>query len=158
MKIVFSTSRNPNFFSRAIKWYTKSKWSHVFLKLDDKIQKDGLIIESAGHGGVHIDVFSKHKDKILEVYQLKNDYNDIRCLYPYIGDNYGYLQIIGYPIAKLLNLKKNPFGGGYVCSELVLRWLSKSPLSKEFEHLTYNETTPQDLYEIISKSDSFIKL
>lgn len=157
MRIVFSASRNPNIFSKAIQWYTKSKWSHVFLQLEDKIQNDGLTIESATHGGVHIDVFSKYSHKITEVYELKEKYNDISCLYPYIGDNYGFLQIIGYPIAKLLRLKRNPFGGGYVCSELVLRWLSKSPLSKEFEHLGYNEATPEDLYKIISKSSNFIK-
>ena len=152
MKIAFTTSNN--WFSRLIRWFTKSQWSHCLLILDDMLWNDALIFEASAWG-VRISLWSKYRDQPHETYSINKPCSS-KCLYKFLGKRYGYLQILGDAAAKIFRLKYNPFTNDYVCSEIVLRCLKDNHF-KEFEHLDPNLVTPEDLYRIISRSWTFRK-
>lgn len=154
MKIGFSQSNNWG--SKLVRWFTNSQWSHCFIILDDDLEGDALVFESSPSGGVKLNLWSKYKDQICEVYNI-NVNCSIKPLYNYLGDNYGYLQITGFIIAKIFSLKHNPIKKDYVCSELALRFLIENNI-EGFESLDPNSTSPEDLYESIKQHVSFIKI
>lgn len=149
MYIGFSTNK-LNFFSKAIQWWTKSRWSHTFLVLQP-IGDDFLIAEAAFHGGVKFNLLSRYKASHYDVELLAVPSYPIDCLLPYIGTNYGVKQIIGFLISDTLKLHQNVFTDDLVCSEFVYLWLINSPLNSNFEQFDQNRVTPQNLYEILSK-------
>jgi len=152
MKIAFTASNKWG--ARLIRWFTKSQWSHVLIITDDDLEGEALVFESALHGGVKLNFWSNHAKEKHQVFDI-NITVSIKPMYKYLGKNYGYLQILGFAIAKLLRLKKNPIGQNYVCSEVVLLLLAKSSLAKEFENLKFNNTTPENLYKVIKDSANF---
>lgn len=156
MKIAFTSSNS--IVAKAIKWFTNSKWSHAMLILDDTIDGDSIVVEASPKHGIQLSLLSKSSNHPIEVFQDVQDIWDINPIKASIGHNYGYLQILGFVLARAFSLKHNPFGKNEVCSELVLEWLLHTPYINEFKHLDPNLVSPQDLYEIISKSDSFKRL
>jgi hypothetical protein len=154
MKIVFTQS--DRWGAKLIRWFTKSEWSHCLIALDDDLEGENLVFESTLSGGVKLSLWSRRNDKKRAIYNIKGQ-PSIKPLYPYLGKNYGYLQILGYPIAKLFKLKYNPFKKDYVCSEIVLRFLLENNY-KEFNCLDLNTATPEDIYKILSKSPNFTLL
>lgn len=151
MKIAFTRSNGLG--AKLIRWFTKSEWSHCLIVLDDDVEGESLCLESSLSGGVKLSLWSKHKQYTKKVYTIKKR-TSIKPLYPYIGRNYGYLQILGYPIAKLFKLKENPFKKDFVCSEIVLRFLLKNKF-QEFAVLNPDIATPEDIHKLISKSSNF---
>lgn len=158
MKIAFTYPKKPTLFSKLIVWFTKSNWSHCLLIPEEEFGDDPIIIESNAYGGVRIDLLSKYDDKYnIEIYEeLKSD-NNLNPLKPYIGNKYGYFQIVGFVVSKIFKLKNNIFGSGEICSELVLLYLLGSRSKKLFQNLQKNATSPEDLYRIISKKPSYFK-
>lgn len=153
MKICFVKS--GGFVSTFIQWFTKSNWSHCLIILDDDLEGENLVFESSSSGGVKLSLYSKYQNKNKEVYSINRPCS-IKPIYQYLGSNYGYLQILGYPVAKILGLKINPFKKDYVCSEIVLRFLIENGFA-EFFHLDFNTASPEDIYCILSKSKNFHK-
>jgi hypothetical protein len=154
MKIAFTQSNQWG--ARLIRWFTKSEWSHCFIVLDDDLEGEALCFESSMTGGVKLSLWSRYATTKKSVFDIEG-ITSIKPLYQYLGKNYGYLQILGYPIAKLFGLKHNPIKKDYVCSEIVLRFLLSNGY-KEFECLDPNSATPQDVYDILCKSSNFISL
>jgi len=149
MYIGFSYKKN-NLFSSIIAKTTKSNYSHCFIILKP-IGTDYLIIESSFVGGVKFNLLSSYKDTNkydLAIYRLPIEDDNVDILLPYIGKNYGYTQILGFLLAKLLKLKENPFTKNIICSEIVLLALLNSNLSVLFEQLDLNYTSPQDIFVI----------
>lgn len=155
MKIAFVGTNSDSFFSKAIKWFTKSKWTHAMLVLDDTLDGDAIIVEASGRHGVILNLMSKFQHRPMEIFKDKQDIWDINSIKPYLGDSYGYLQIFGIALVKIFKLKKNPFDSGEVCSELVLNWLLASPYKSQFSGLNKNLASPEDLYQIIKQSADF---
>ena len=155
MQIAFVGTNSKDIFSRLIKWFTKSMWTHCMLVLDDTIDGDKIVIEASAKRGIQMTLLSKFSGRPIEIYQDSLDLWHINSIKPYIGNNYGYLQLIGIALVKIFKLKKNPFSKDQVCSELVLQWLLHSPYSSKFKHLDLNLTSPEDLYKIISKDSDF---
>lgn len=150
MKIAFTTS--PNWFSRAIRWFTKSQWSHCLLILDDSLWEDALIFEASAWG-VRISLWSKYESHAHEVYSINRPCTS-KVLYKFLGAKYGYLQIFGDALAKTFKLKHNPFTKDYVCSEIVLRFLKENGFN-EFDVLDPNLASPEDLRKILLYSNNF---
>lgn len=148
MYIGFSTNK-LNFFSKAIQWWTKSRWSHCFLVLQPIGDNDYLIAEAAFHGGVKFNLLSRYKTSHHDVELLPVPQHCIECLLPYIGSNYGTKQILGFVISDLFKLKRNVFTDDLVCSEFVYLWLINSQLANYFTGLDQNRITPQDIYQIL---------
>ena len=159
--------------ARAIRFFTKSKWSHTFqLTLEDESQ--GLFVTEAGDYGVAIHSFEKYNKPGVYKYEVWRVMAPEEALESGItrvvsldGKAYGYTQLIGFIlvwIVKKLTGKKvnNPIGGGRVCSELVLAgmqstfdwWSQKStePAVKEvrdkFMKMDKDTTSPEDIYEV----------
>lgn len=152
MKIAFITS--DKLLSRLIRWFTNSKWSHCLLILDDTLWQDAIIFE-ASLFGVRINFWSTYKDYKSEIYTIRRPASP-KCLYKFIGKNYGYLQLVGDALVKIFRLKSNPFTADYVCSEIVLRFLKENDF-KEFANLDANLASPEDLYKIIQNNENFRK-
>lgn len=155
MKIAFVTSAD-NLLSKLIKWFTKSQWTHVMLILDDTVDGDSIIIEASALHGICLNLLSKYANRKLEIYKDIQDIWDINAIKSYIGQNYGYLQLLGIGLVKIFKLKHNPFGKSEVCSELVLHWLLTTPYSSEFKDLDPNIVSPEDIYRILCKSSNFV--
>ena len=154
MKIAFVASTD-NLLSKLIKWFTKSQWTHVMLILDDTVDGDSVIVEASALHGLALNLLSKYARRKLEIFQDKQDIWDINSIKVYIGNNYGYLQLLGIGLAKIFKLNKNPFSSNKICSELVLEWLLQTNYVNEFQYLDPNLVSPEDLYNIISKSSNF---
>lgn len=155
MKVAFIGTNSNSFWSKVIKYFTKSQWTHCLLILDDDVEGEALVFESASSGGVKLNFWSRFAHRPYEIYEIKNDTPSLKPMYPYLGSNYGYLQFIGYGIAKIFGLKRNPFGKGLICSEVVLLLLKNTKYAKEFKHLDLNNTAPEDVYKVIAKSKNF---
>lgn len=154
--------RHSSLFSKLIRFFSKSGWSHVFFVLDTKFDKDYLTAEACFHGGVKFDLFSKYtKDSNVEceVYELLNvKPEDIKAaLKPFIGVHYGIGQIVGFLIAKLFRLKRNPITKGVVCSEFVLIGLREA-FYNDFKHLDADTVKPEDIYLLVKNSTNFNKI
>jgi hypothetical protein len=161
------------FISKAIRYFTKSKWSHVFqISLKDEAQ--GLFVTEATEYGVGIHTFDKYKTPgkyKYEIWRVMASEDAIESGITRVvsldGKSYGYLQLIGFIcvwlVRKLTGKKvNNPIGGGRVCSELVLAgmqsvfdwWCQKStdPIVKEvrdkFMAMDRDTTSPEDIYEV----------
>lgn len=149
MYIGFSYNKK-NSISKLVAWITKSQWSHCFIVVGPVGLWDYLIAESSMTGGIKFNLLSKYdNDKYnLDLIDLgeKCDQSDLEAVLPLIGHMYGYIQAFGYMIAKLFNLKTNPFQDQVVCSELVYLFLKNSKLSDLVKDLDPNKVTPQDLY------------
>lgn len=149
------TYNQKNPISKLIAWITKSKWSHCFVVVGPIGNTDYLIAESSMTGGIKFNLLSKY-DKLkynLELIDLgdKCHQSDLEAILPLIGHMYGYIQAIGYLVAKILNLKTNPFHDDVVCSELVYQFLLHTSLKPLIENLDPNSVTPEQLYERLKK-------
>jgi len=161
------------FIAKAIRYFTRSKWSHTFqITLEDDTQ--GLFVTEAAEYGVGIHSFAnyevpgKYKYEIWRVMAPIDALNSgITRVLSLDGKSYGYTQLIGFMfvwlVRKLTGRKvNNPIGGGRVCSELVLagmqstfEWwskLSSDPAVEEvrnkFKAMDRDTTSPEDIYEV----------
>ncbi len=137
--IGFSTSSKKNsIISAIIRLVERTPYSHVYVKFYSPTL-DRWLVYHASHTNVHfnnIETFAK-ENIILEEYALatseckKNE--ALRMCVDRVGRPYGYLQIFGMGIVRLIkawfNVRlKNPFADGertQVCSELVGHVISK---------------------------------
>jgi len=155
------------FYSRAVRFFTKSKWSHCFIVIDN-IYGTPAVLEA----DLKVQVVDFHQeyiekqDDVYEIYRpIKAKQEDIAkateyCYRNYAGKIYGFLQIPWFAIRSILGffgikgLGKNWFPSGIICSELVADYLYF--IDPVFHELTSNETSPEDLYLIVkSRPDLF---
>ena len=148
-----------NIISRLMRWFTKSKYSHVVMYIGD-----GHIIESSA-GGVQRDLLSKYnkskKIVIRPIYQGEESTFILWVLEGMIGHRYDYGFIFGYPIALLADKLgihiKNPLGSdySYVCSEMVARALTivspRFDVRKLAIDKDYDLVVPQDFVDALQK-------
>lgn len=143
MRIVFTQSRHPDFLSRMIMAFTGSKWSHCFLMLDDD-----KIIEASSKMGVSFDSFhSRYAHMKWEIYDLYSG-TQIYGAEDFISQPYGFLEVLGTPIAWITGT--NPFSDGWRCSELCLWIINQSDVRHYFEFLNPQNVSPLDLWKVVS--------
>jgi len=164
--IGFSSSKS--FISKAIKWFTKSKWSHCFIiwRITGPDDEDILLVE-AGEFTVQIVPFSKYikGDYEFEIYDVsplidssKKKEAD-KKLISKIETYYGWLQLIGFGIVILLRKwfgwksKKNIWGKGKICSEIVAEYLIDCGIDKHSlcSDKDINLISPEDIYQFLIK-------
>lgn len=161
----FETERR-SFISRAIRWFTRSRWSHVFLVLpEDPVTREREIVE-ASFRGVYKDSIAKYRKRGIQtrIFLVDADMEDridaLADRLTNVGARYGFLQVLGF--ALILPLRwigvrvRNPLTGGYVCSEFVLGYLRELELNpRAFDDLDKDSTTPADLFTIIEEHPMF---
>jgi len=148
--------------SRLIRMFTAGEWSHVFVVMDRAPLTGDYYIIEAGEFGVRINLLSEY------TYEPKVEFALYR---PKVGDEaiedgfkevlklngkaYGYLQFIGFVLVWPYYMitgrrRKNPFGGGVICSELGLLYLRATKVRPDvFDKMDKNLTSPEDLNDEI---------
>lgn len=157
-------SKKGNFISKAIRWFTQSKWSHTFIMY--QVEPEALVVE-AGTFEVLIDLPKKYDTHhYVTAYfepvgfsgeEIEKGISKIRQK---IEVHYGWLQLVGFipvVIFKRLFGKKisNPAKGGIICSELVLLYLRALEPGAKWDHMDKNTTSPEDLFVEISGHPKF---
>jgi len=153
--------------SNAIRWFTEGKFSHTFIVVEHSVF--GVLIMEANGKEVIITRLSKYFEKgyEFELWKCNVEPSRINRSLDYISKNflekcYGWLQCIGFIFVwfgKKVLLKKmnNPFGSGIICSELVLKYMQSLGVDEALG-LDRNNTTPEDIYELVTASDKFTKV
>ncbi len=158
--IAFSYPKKLGFYSRAVRWFTNSKWSHCFY-VAPPYMGELMVIET----DLKIQVVPFHKEYVVknadafEVYtpsMASMDDRYLACSKAFketAGQTYGFLSILWFALKMLFRAgwKDNFFTDGVICSELLLIYLKNlgGPYADAFSHLTVNETSPQDIYEVV---------
>lgn len=117
--------RGTDMVNRLIQFFSHSPYSHAALYLG-KLYGEPLLAE-AEIRGVWINTLRAKQSEIerIDVYRVKapEDYRHKTPLavFPYISDNYGFAEILGFLVAYATGLRVNPFKNAeqFVCSELV---------------------------------------
>jgi hypothetical protein len=171
--IGFSLYKKKGFFgllARAIRYFTHGKWSHTFVCfIDDEVTGNWVV--EAGELGVAVNNFDKYIDASIydfAVYAPKTTPDVVAKALQRVarlnGKSYGYGQLIGFVLVWLvrkITLKKvsNPFGGGWICSELTLDYCLDLGLETDrFRMCNRDTTSPEELRRIIESSPSFEKV
>lgn len=152
MLIGFSTSNA--WYSRAIRFFTKSRCSHTFLVVS--ILGTWVVLEEGffGYMARTLDDLRKH-DTIVALYRPRHSIRaGVKASLTDLGQPYDYLGLIGMAFVMLgrrLGKKwSNPLASTHamICSERVTRVLQGSnyPFTERYEPAS---TTPEDLLEFL---------
>lgn len=160
-------SSGKGFFSNAIRFFSKSHWSHSFLithpenTIPSVLEASQLVqkVPYSRYGGVDHEIYEIDSPNIS---------NTLDYIYvTYAGAQYGYLQILWFMWRWLNSLigrkltESNWFPNEIICSELVIDYLNAlgEPYKSLFEELDPNVVSPQDIYEIVKANPQwFTKL
>lgn len=161
LKIGFSKSTKfMPFFSWAVRLWEDTEFSHCYTEFENRRHPELPLIYQASHDMMNFMsrlVFEANNEIVEEfVIEVSDEAYD-NLLYKAIqivGKPYGVKQILGIVLARIFNLKKNPFqtrGDTYICSEwcgIVLKELGyvlpKDP----------NLITPKDVYKVLKWTKS----
>lgn len=150
------------FVSKMIRIFLGTPYSHVYIQIFDRGVP--LIFEASWTGVRYttLERFKKRND-IVDVFFLKSSEQDInsikRTCNAMVGTEYAYLQLLGFPIRRLLrnmfgiSIDNNPVSRGLgrqVCSEtvgLILQhhWKYKFEVSADL-------LTPKDIHKAVMKN------
>jgi hypothetical protein len=172
--IGFSHPKKMGFYSKAVRWFTKSNWSHCFyiapqymgelmvIETDLKVQVVPFIKEYQVKAADNFELYLPFKAEEEEIYNAcKSAFSKTA------GETYGFFSIPWFAVRSILNslfrivLKKNYVSSGVICSELVIIFLKDlgGEYEKAFSTLSVEETSPEDIYKIvISRPDLFVKI
>ena len=156
MIIGFSTTNKA--LSRLIRWFTRSKASHAYLRFT--VAGEELVLHSTRHG-INFDHYSKFKshNKVVKEYRILVDEatetEGLRAALRLIDQPYDFLSIAGFAwvlACRSIGLKvKAPFRNraAYHCSEFGLTILRK--LGLDCPGAKRELTSPEDLMSCLGK-------
>lgn len=157
MILIFTKSKIPNFFSRAIAFFQDSPWTHVCINTEFLLpNKDYLGIQSQWNTGVMLAPLSlMTKGKIIRTYKIGEPLNWARVpveISRFGGaEKYAWAQYLGH-ILRFVKIKEPEWLTKYYrkqtyCSELVLMELQRQSILLELDP---NKTGPGDLERAVS--------
>lgn len=136
-----------------IKKWMGTPYSHVYMKFRSESLDRTLIYEAVGNGVRFMgDKVWQQQAKEVCSFDIQLSEENWKLLLQhcvdFAGTNYAYSQNLGIALAKVINLKTNPFQSGQNCSELV-----SEILKLEGYNILCNTNliTPKDIYDILSK-------
>jgi hypothetical protein len=161
--IAFSHPVKMGFYSKAVRWFTRSRWSHCFFMPHDYLSR---VVVMEADLCVQIVPFKKEyiekENDAYEIYRpiLASKVDIInasmKCLDEDAGQAYGFLEIPWHAFKAILKwfgfkLKNNPTNTGVICNELLYSYIYNlgGEYRKSIEHLISSDTNPQELYEIV---------
>lgn len=152
VRIVFTA--RTNWFSRLVRWFTKSQVSHVFLEYDSSLWGGRWVAEATVGGVRKVPSYKARKNVVFEYRFLGDPRPGCAAIASYFGNKYDYAGIVGFAVFILLwrwlHLKiKRPFthSKAQLCSELVARWVKESGVPVA-AYIDPELTTPQMVYDI----------
>lgn len=124
--------------SRAIRWQTRSAYSHTALELDD-----GSVIEAWTSGVRHTKTpWTDHKKgTVVDFYEIKAEFDSAFAeswLRSQIGKKYDFQGIV-----RFMTRRDHPENDSWFCSELALTALDKAGVS--LLHLPSAHASPRDV-------------
>jgi hypothetical protein len=158
IRIVFTKSND--WVSKAIRFFTRSKTSHVGLWIDDE---QVLSAEADGIKQQSLQDFMKGRE-FVGIFEVKPEYEymfDIEKAKKKIGWRYDFVGLLGFMYVELwerLNRRvRNPLASKNmaICSEFVLA--TASGLVPEFANMSPETTDPGDLFESLEKGGPTFK-
>jgi len=160
--IFFSHPKALGFYSRGVRYFTKSKWSHCFyvgpaymgelmaIETDLKLQVVPFQKEYIEKNQDTFEAFYPTKASATEVLAAsKLAYRETA------GETYGFLSIPWFAfrakLSFLFSFKKNFSSSGAICSELLVKYIRYlgGRYAECVSHLTDDETSPEDLYKVV---------
>lgn len=149
--------------SKIIRFLTNSKVSHSAIGLELDGVKYFLHADTKGVNLVSRSNFLKEDYLIDEFEVIPNIEEEVFCGLRYIGKKYDYTGLVGFlPMMlfrifgiKITNILNNK--SSYFCSEFIVD-IDKFSKIKEFSGIKPGETSPKDLYKIVSSGSSFRNL
>lgn len=168
--IAFSHPVKLGFYSRAVRFLTKSKWSHCFFMPHDYL---GEVIVMEADLCVQIVPFKKeYIDKKEDCYEIFRPTKAAKidiinsskiCLNTKTGKKYGFLEIPWHALKSILGwfgikLENNPIETGEICNDILYAYLFN--LREEYRdgisHLKASDTNPEEIYDfVIDRPDLF---
>lgn len=157
-------SKKANFISKAIRWFTRSKWSHTYAIY--QAEPEVLVVEASTFT-VQLAPFEKYdSSKYTNALFIPTGFTSeeiergIAKVRGKIEAQYGWLQLVGFiPVVfvkRLFGMKiSNPSKGGIVCSELVLQYLRGLEPGAKWDAMDRNTTSPEDLFLELSTHPKF---
>lgn len=151
----FSTSKA--WYSRLIRWFTKSRCSHTFLLV--KMLGELLVFQEGplGWGAKSFTQF-KEENTVVDLIPVEGLEDGFKKTLPQLGMPYGYLPLLGmFPVmvAKRLGWHmRNPLRGIHTpfCSARNAQIIQDSPQCPFYERaksLDPMSTSPEDLWEFL---------
>lgn len=135
------------FISKAIKFFTKSKYSHVMIVWDY-----GFVVDATWPEGVRIRELSKVK-KAADVFRLYRNLTNFelyrlnQAIGFYIGHNYDIPQFFGYLLFGFKGPNKWNSPSNMICSELIDRVYHEALKIDLLENIDKGDATPKQLSE-----------
>lgn len=169
--IFFSSQVSPGFYSSAVMYFTRSKWSHCFYLsinyLGERVVyesdlKAQLVPFAKEYIEKQVDGYSCYRPILATQPQILQSCRSSFLLFS--GETYGFLSIPWFAIKETckryfkIKMLKNWISGGAICSELLVIYIKGlgGEYAKAFGDLSADETSPADIYEIvISRPDLF---
>lgn len=160
--IVFSTT--GGLFGRLIRWFTRSRVSHVGIAT---VLHDVPVVIHADFGGVQVMLWSRfvrENEPVVSFTPKGIDFEGaILSAVSEVGEAYDYAGIIGY-VAVMVARRwgrriANPFAGAKatVCSELVARAL-RAVIPEWRILIDPEQMTPEDLLCLVELSKHFVRV
>lgn len=163
--IAFSHPKKLGFYSKSVRYFTKSQWSHCFfvgpaymgelivIETDLKVQAVPFWKEYIQKDA---DVFEVYCPAVASMEDMETAARV--AFLSGAGETYGFLSIPWFAIRSLYrrifkgDLKVNFSRSGMICSELLVIYLKAlgGEYERAFQHLSDNETSPEDIYEVVT--------
>lgn len=158
INVCFSTS--SGFFSKVIRWATRSKVSHALITFRDETLDKVFVMEANGRGFMLVP-WSKWRQShdLLSRYKLTVPADmqrfALQDIAQSLGAQYDYVSILGFFFRRWFRRMRNPLDdpGKLICSEAVAKFLATSGLKRFENHGTW---TPEDLLEEAKKGGEFV--
>ena len=169
--IAFSYPVELGFYSRGVRFFTKSFWSHSFhLSIDYLGQR--MVFETDLKAQL-VPFEKEYIEKKADAYEI---WRPIKATAPEIlhatkhsyfsiaGETYGFLSIPWFAVREMVywitkkKLWKNFKTEGAICSESLIVYIQAlgGEYLEAFKSLTRDETSPEDIYRIVkSRPDLF---
>jgi hypothetical protein len=169
--IAFSYPVALGFYSRAVRFFTKSMWSHCFFLCDDYLGQR-MVFESDLKAQL-VPFEKEYIESQVDAYELyrpsraRGNQITEACKFSFYvtaGETYGFLSIPWFALRETIfwitgkKLGKNFKKSGSICSESLLLYIHGlgEEYGEAFKHLTRDETSPEDIYKVVkSRPDLF---
>lgn len=168
--IAFSHPADLGFYSKAVRFFTASKWSHCFFMAHSYLGHD-VVMEA----DLCVQIVPFQKEYIEKENDLYEMYRPIKaskvdiinaskvCFDLNAGEAYGFLEIPWHMFKAVLGwfgikLKNNPTNTGVICNELLYDFLyNLNPDYRDsLNGIISSDTNPEELYKVVlSRPDLF---
>jgi hypothetical protein len=161
--IAFSHPAKLGFYSKAVRFLTKSRWSHCFfmpynylgylvvMEADLKVQLVPFETEYVKKEVDCYEIFRPTKATEMDVISASK-----KCFLDNAGKTYGFLEIPWHALRAIaawvgIKLENNPIETGEICNELLYAYLFNlgGEYARAISALKSGDSNPEEIYKIV---------